>query len=502
MFGGVRTRSRSGWAPLPALLTALLLASASVWSPGASAFAEAAADADVGAAVDGGADPRSELTGDAARELAAEVYVPVREPSRRERTSAPARPIAVEQPAADASSAIADAPSPAPTQATPVASADVSLHENVVFRLWRGEGALTVEQRAQRASRVLSEVVETTDEDVRVEGQGERITLLVGATPVVQLTREDAALAGDATLEVYATAVATRIRAALRSERERSRIANTVFSASLVVFFGLVTLYLMRKLYDFAGRSRRFLVESPQRVPGLRLQRLEVLGPAAVRSILLLVVSLGHGLGLIGLGYTWLVLSLSLFVGTRPYVERMTGVVLSPLSGLVARVATELPMFVVIVITGGLIAVIVRIVALFFASVARGETYISWIEPDIAQATSTVVRVGLVIFALVFVGPVITGHPYGALSTTGAIILCALAIASTPLLASIVAGVALAFARAVRTGDRVEYGGRMGRVQDIGLIVLTLHDDEGGIVRVPHALSLFHPTRVLKRDPP
>lgn len=395
----------------------------------------------------------------------------------------------------------ARSPARANEPATSPPYVDVSLHETAVFRLFRGDGAVTVEQRAQRASRALAEVVETTLPDqVGVNSTLDRATVIVGATPIVELTIEDAALAGDSTLDVHAARISSRIRGALTRERERSRIANTVFSASLVVFFGLVTLYLMRKLHDYALRSRRFLIVTPQRVPGLRLQRLEVLGPAAVRSLLLLVVSLGHGLGLFGLAYTWLVLSLSLFGGTRQYVERLTGVVLSPLSSLVTRIATELPLFVVMFIAGALIAVIVRIVELFFASVARGETQLSWLEPEIAQATSTLVRVGLVIFGLVFVAPVITGQPDGALSRTGVIILCALAIASTPLLASVVAGVALAFARAVRPGDQVEYGGRVGRVRDIGLVVLTLEDDEGGTLRVPHALSLFHPTRILKRD--
>ncbi|MDB4985423.1 MAG: uncharacterized protein JWN04_601 [Myxococcaceae bacterium] len=380
------------------------------------------------------------------------------------------------------------------------AGQDVTLHEGAVFRLHRGDGARSLSQRAQQASRALSELVESSaPEAVGVSARGEHAMVVVGGTPVVELSAEDAALAGDASLEAHAASVAASVRLALSREQERSRIANTVFSASLVVFFGLITLYLMRKLHDFAGRSRRFLVVETQRVPALRLQRLEVLGPAAVRSVLLLVVSLGHGLGLFGLGYAWLVLSLSLFGGTQPYVERLTGVVLSPLSGLVARVATELPLFIVLVIAGALVAVIVRIVELFFASVSRGETKLSWLEPEIAQATSTLVRVGLVIFALVFAGPVITGQPDGALSRSGVIILFALSLASTPLLASIVAGVALAFARALRAGDRVEYGGRTGVVRDIGLVVLTMADDEGGTIRVPHALSLFHPTRILQK---
>jgi hypothetical protein len=375
--------------------------------------------------------------------------------------------------------------------------ADVTLHEEAVFRLYRGEGTLTVTQRAQRASRALAEVVEG-EEEAALAQHGTKRAVVVGTIPIVELAEDDARLAGDSSLEVHAERIKQRVRSALERERERARIANSVFSGSLVVFFGLVTVYLMRKLADYGARSRRFLVQAPHRVPALRLKRLEVMGPAALRSVLLVMLSIGHGLGLFGLAYLWLVLSLSLFQSTRPYVEQLTGLVLSPLSKLVTRVAAELPVLVVVVVAIALLAVIVRTVEMFFASVARGETRPSWIEPELAAATSTLVRVGLVIFALVFVGPVLTGSPEGALSRTGVVILVALALASTPLLASIVAGVALSFARAVKLGDRVEYGGRIGTVRDIGMIVMTLEDDEGGVVRVPHARSLLMPTRIVK----
>ena len=379
--------------------------------------------------------------------------------------------------------------------------ADVTLHEHPVFSLHRGDGTRTVSQRAQHASGALSEALEAaTADQVTVARRGERAVIAVGPTPVVELVEEDARLAGDSSLEVHAASVAARIRRALTQERQRSRVANSVFSASLVVFFGLVTLYLVRKLHELSLRARHILVRHPHRVPALRLQRLEVMGPAALRSVLLLVVSLGHGLGMLGLAYTWLVLSLSLFVPTRPYVEQLTGFVLSPASSLVGRIASALPLFVVVLIAGGLVAVIFRIAELFFASIARGETKLAGLDPELAQATSTLVRAGLVIFAMVFAGPVITGDPDGSIARTGTLVLLSLALASTPLLASIVAGVALAFSRSLRAGDQVEYGGRTGRVRELGVVTLVLEGQDGSTIRVPHVLSLWHPTRILDRE--
>ena len=386
-------------------------------------------------------------------------------------------------------------------QPSTLEKADVTLHEHPVFSLHRGDGVRPLAQRAQRASGALVEALEVaTPDQVSISRRGDRVVVAVGPTPIVELAEEDAQLAGDSSLDVHAASVAARVRRALTQERQRSRVANTVFSGSLVVFFGLVTLYLVRKLHELSFRARRFLVRHPHRVPALRLQRLEVMGPAALRSVLLLVVSLGHGLGMFGLAYTWLVLSLSLFVGTRPYVERLTGFVLSPLSSLVGRIASALPMFVVVLIAGALVAVIFRIAELFFASIARGETKLAGLAPELAQATSTLVRAGLVIFAMVFAGPVITGEPDGAISRTGTLVLLALALASTPLLASVVAGVALAFSRSLRAGDQVEYGGRTGRVRELGVVTLVLEGQDGSTIRVPHVLSMWHPTRILDRE--
>jgi small-conductance mechanosensitive channel len=97
---------------------------------------------------------------------------------------------------------------------------------------------------------------------------------------------------------------------------------------------------------------------------------------------------------------------------------------------------------------------------------------------------------------------VITGDNDGALSRVGSVLLAALATASVPSLASIIAGVSTVFSRSLGPGDLVEYGGERGRVRRIGLVSLLLEDADGLSIRVPHARSLWHPTRILERRQP
>jgi hypothetical protein len=395
--------------------------------------------------------------------------------------------------------AIAHAQSDAPARV----EAPVTLRDKQVFVLYRGEGALSAVDRARAASRALAEAAsEKNPEQARWESRGLRAVVFVGQREIVALSGEDAREAQEGSLESLAGRVTTAVQRAVVRERQRTSLANTVFAFSLVVFFGLITLYLMGKVRSFAGAARDFLITHPGRVPALKLNRLEVLGPASVRNALVIVLGVGRVLGLFGLAYAWLVASLSLFERTRPWVARLTGVLLDPLSALVSRVALAVPTFVIASFALALLAVLLRVTDLFFASVARGETRIALVPPDLAYPTSILLRAGLVVLTLLFAGPILTGDHDGSLSRGALVLLLGIAIAAAPLCCAVLMGLALAFSRAVRLGDRIEYGGQAGVVGEIGLVWLVLEDEQGGYVRVPHLRALWYPTRVHKRGAP
>lgn len=379
----------------------------------------------------------------------------------------------------------------------------VTLRDAPVFSLERGDGSLSAVDRARAAGRALAEAASApTAHAARWETRGTRAVVFVGATQIVGLTLDDALAANAASLEALASHVTREVDKAVTHERQRTSLANTVFAVSLVVFFGLITLYLMGRLRSFCDRARGFLLQNSSRVPALRLNKLEVLGPASVRNALILVLGVGRVLGLLGLGYAWLVVSLSLFERTRPLVQRLTGVILTPLSALVARVALALPMLVIAVVAVALIAILVRVTELFFASVERGETRITWLPPEFAYATSVLVRGAIVVMALLSAGPILTGDQNGPISRGSLVVLACIALAATPLLCSLMAGMATVFSRTLRVGDRVEYGGQTGRVSEVGLLYLVLEDEAHASVRVPHVRSLWYATRIYPRELP
>jgi len=374
----------------------------------------------------------------------------------------------------------------------------VLVGDDKVFVVRIGRGDKTAAQRAQGASAVLTAVSEQMrDVDVRVDRHGDFAVILAGQTPIIQLTLEDAQAAGDSSLEVHAASVASAVRSALERDHRKRALSQTVFSISLLVFLGLIAFYLIQKIGEFGERAKNWIDQNGETVLAVRVRQIEVVSPGTVRSTALITLSVGRWLAQLGVFYAWVVVGLSLFDATRGYTGKLTGLIVTPLSQLMTRLATGLPVLAVLVVAGFVVFVLVRFIGLFFDSIERRENVVSWIPPDLAGPTGMLLRVAVVLSALVYLAPLVTGSTEGTLGRTGAVALVAVGLASTPLLASGMLGTIVLFGRRLRAGQHVEIGAHTGRISAIGLLELRLEDAERAEVRIPHLYTLRKPTRVL-----
>ncbi len=420
--------------------------------------------------------------------------------------SAKAAPSAPPEPAPSATTEPAPAPSasaapPAPAHIEPEA-AEVRLGEAVAFTIRAKYGDQTPAQRASAASKALKDAFEaSTPDDVHVEKRGEVAVLYLGKAPIVQLTEADAVAAGDASLEVHADRIAASVKKAVQAEKQRTALASRIFAICLVVFFAVVVFYLWRKIGDLAERANDWLEDNPHRIPELRLSTFTILNPAAFRSGLALAISIGKWMSQLTLVYLWLVAGLSFFESTRPYTDRINAIILQPFLALASRVAGSLPITVVVAIAVLVVAIVLRVVGLFFESVREGTTELEWLPPELARPTSILIRAGLILVTLIFAAPVLTGHPEGALATAGLVGLGTIGLASVPLVGCCVVGLVVVYGRRMRAGDFVRIGEQEGRVVDVGLVDVTLEDDSGYEIRVPHLLALVRPVTILGPTP-
>lgn len=376
----------------------------------------------------------------------------------------------------------------------------VRIKDRKVFGLFGKNAA----ERAKHASHALERAFDAAGKepvDVRYVLEKGVAIVYAGKTPIVEVDEADAQAAGAATLEAYAADLTTKVQTALNQEKKRSQIANTVFGFSLVVFSALIAFLLLGKASELAGRAQNWVEDNPERMPSVRLGGIELMRPAALEAVATLAIDAGKRILQFGVLYAWLLFALSLFDATKGYTDRLTSLVLGPLSGLLTRLGTGLPMAVVFAIAALAVVLLVRFTAVFFAGVARGETTLDWVPQDLAHPVGILVRIGIVVAAIVLAAPLLTGTDDGALSRAGIAILAAFGLSATPVIACGVVGSLVVFDRRLRPGDFVEVGGRTGRVRAVSLLEVHLEDEHGCEVRVPHVLSLWHPTRVMGPSP-
>jgi small-conductance mechanosensitive channel len=510
-------------AALVAALGLLSFVLAMARAPSASAQADAtAARADAApaarsappAAVDGGvapaagSAPATASVGVPAEASAPVAVAPIATPAP---TAAPA-PVraAASAPSAPSAAPSTSAPSP-PAVATPPAAAasgsagapesdpgEIRVHDKTAFVLRAARAGHSAPDRAKAANAAIEGLLAQADDigEARFEEAQGTAVVFVGKTPIVTLGQEDVEAAGEASLNVLAAHVTTRLGQAVSTERKRSAIATTVFSFSLLVFSALLAFLFLNRLSEGADRLKARIGDNPEKVTGLHLGKIEFVSAGAARGGLSIALTLGHRFIQVALGYGWLIFALSLFDATRGYTERLTGLVVKPLYGLAARIGSALPLIVVAAIAVLAVTVLVRFVGLFFDSISRGDTRVLWLSRDLARPTSAISRFGIIVIALVLASPLITGEPDGVLSRVGLVALVGVALAATPLLASAVVGVTVVFGRRMKRGDDVEVGGRKGKVLDVTLLEVRIEDEALAEVTVPHLLSLVHPTRV------
>ena len=134
---------------------------------------------------------------------------------------------------------------------------------------------------------------------------------------------------------------------------------------------------------------------------------------------------------------------------------------------------------------------------MFFESIARGETHVRWISADLARPVGVLLRAALVVLAILFAAPLITGGDSGALTRLATAVLLALALGAVPLMGSLAVGLPVVLGRTLRSGEMVELGGRVGQVREVTLLEVRLEDPVGAELRIPHLVAFLHPARSL-----
>lgn len=211
------------------------------------------------------------------------------------------------------------------------------------------------------------------------------------------------------------------------------------------------------------------------------------------------LVALVHLLLVLFLLYLWLSYVLRQFPYSRPWGAQlgryMIDLGLEMLTALVEQIPNLLTLFVIFLITRG----IVRLISSWFYAVEKGSVQVGWLDPPTASITRKLVAVLIGLFALVVAYPYIPGAGSDAFKGVSVFVGLMVSLGSAGIVNQLVSGLVVLYSRAVRVGDFVHVGDHEGTVREMGALSIKLITRTHEEVIIPNAVMSSTPMRNLTR---
>jgi len=201
-------------------------------------------------------------------------------------------------------------------------------------------------------------------------------------------------------------------------------------------------------------------------------------------------VRLIGGVVVIAGAYLYVHYLLELFPVTRGVAAQLDDWVLAPLGVIGGGFVAKVPDLIFLAVMFLVVRYLLRIVHAFFAAVGRSEVEISGFDPDWADPTYKLVRIGIVAFGLIVAYPYIPGSDSAAFKGVSIFLGVVFSLGSSSAIANVLAGYSLTYRRAFREGDRVKIAGILGDVSHVRLQATYLRTPKNEEVVVPNSTIL------------
>jgi small-conductance mechanosensitive channel len=400
-------------------------------------------------------------------------------------TLAPVALAADERPAAESQSQRADSEEDVPT--APVVIDGVTL-----FRV-RGSSAFPAERRAAG----IAERIKAAAADRAVSPDAVRtVEIEMGTAIVAGRERVMVVLDADARHESFKRSLlselfARSMREALVSYRQaRSREALLAGAARAAV--ATVLLAAVVALVVWLSRWAQRVLEATyrQRVQSVGIQSFQLVRAEQIWVALQRVLAGVRAVVIIVLAFVYLQYVLGRFPWTRGASRELLQLVLDPLATMGWGFVDAIPNLFFLIILVVIVRYVLKVIALFFAAVGRGEVALAGFDQEWADPTYKLLRVAVVALALVVAYPYIPGSGSEAFKGISIFIGILFSLGSSSTIANIIAGYTMTYRRAFRMGDRVKISGMTGDVIQMRLQVTHLRTIKNEEVVIPNSTIL------------
>jgi len=299
---------------------------------------------------------------------------------------------------------------------------------------------------------------------LRVGQVGEARPILYGDTPILAVTGPDAALMGldaDSVAQAYRQRVVDAI-AQYRAEREPARMREAAIR--LVAAFAVAAILIALAVWGLRAADLAFDRRFQHRIQTVGIQSFQIVRAEQIRRMIHRSIAFLRFACVAVVLYLLLNYGLSLFPWTRRAGAELLSFVTGPLRSIGGGLLAHLPNVAFLVVLAVIVRFLLRLMRLFFESVGKGQVALRGFEPEWADPTYKLLRLVAIIFALVVAYPYIPGSGTDAFKGLSIFVGVVFSLASTTAIANIVAGYALIYRGAFKSGDRIRVGDVVGIV--------------------------------------
>ena len=357
----------------------------------------------------------------------------------------------------------------------------------------RGVSAYPAARRAREiAGRIRSVAANKAiaTSSITLEDQHGATWILAGGSRLMAVTDEDASLESvnrRLMAQVYSAKIAEAIDAYRKDRGPAVLLQHGLFAfGATVVLIGAVSLVrrIVRRLQDGVERKYR------GRIHDLTILNFPIVKAEHVWQLFSGLLRFAAAIVVLVMAAFYLRYTLRLFPWTRGTATRLFAIAIDPLRQMVLSLAWIVPDVVFLVILFVVTRYVLKLVRLFFDSVATGRVKVQHFDAEWALPTYRLVRVLIMTFALVVAYPYIPGSGTDAFKGISVFIGVVFSLGSSSLIGNLIAGYSMTYRRAFKLGDRVKIGEHAGEVVELRLLATHLRTLKNEEVIIPNATSM------------
>jgi small-conductance mechanosensitive channel len=325
---------------------------------------------------------------------------------------------------------------------------------------------------------------------ITLEDQPGATWILARGGRLMAVTDEDASLESVSRrlmAQVYSAKIAEAIDA-YRKDRDPAVLLQHglfAFGATLVLI-GAVH-FVRRIIYRLQHRVER---KYRGRIHDLTILNFPLVKAEHVWQLFSGLLRFTSAIAVLVMALVYLRYTLGLFPWTRGTATRLFAIAIDPLRQMVLSLAWIVPNLVFLAILFVVTRYVLKLVWLFFNSVAAGRVRLLHFEAEWALPTYRLVRVLIIAFALVVAYPYIPGSQTDAFKGISLFIGVVFSLGSSSLIGNLIAGYSMTYRRAFTLGDRVKIGEYVGEVVEMRLLATHLRTPKNEEVIIPNATSI------------